>query len=157
MPGRPRPTGVVLILLCLMYGITYIDRVNVSTAAAVFGKELDLSNTQVGFVFSAFAYPYLLFQIIGGWVGDRFGARLALTVAGVIWSVGTLMTGLAGSLTIDDRRASGARVRRRRDVSGGDARDVGLDACRSGAASRRASRIRRRGSATPSRRRWWWR
>jgi MFS family permease len=99
MPGRPRPTGVVLFLLCLMYGITYIDRVNVSTAAAVFGKELNLSNTQVGFVFSAFAYPYLLFQIFGGWVGDRFGARLALTVAGVVWSVGTLMTGLAGSLT----------------------------------------------------------
>src|SRR5690349_20722820 len=94
---RPRPTGVVLFLLCLMYGITYIDRVNVSTAASVFGKDLHLSNTQVGFVFSAFAYPYLLFQIFGGWVGDRFGARRALTVAGVIWSAGTLMTGLAGS------------------------------------------------------------
>jgi MFS family permease len=99
MARRARPTGVVLILLCLMYGITYVDRVNVSTASAVFGKELHLSNTQVGFVFSAFAYPYLLFQVFGGWVGDRFGARLALTVAGVIWSVGTIMTGLAGSLT----------------------------------------------------------
>ena len=96
---RLRPTGVVLFLLCLMYGITYIDRVNVSTAAAVFGKELHLSNAQIGFVFSAFAYPYLLFQILGGWVGDRFGARIALTVAGVIWSIGTIMTGLAGSLT----------------------------------------------------------
>jgi len=30
-------------------------------------------NTQVGLVFSAFAYPYLIFQIIGGWVSDRFG------------------------------------------------------------------------------------
>ena len=96
---RPRPTAVVLGLLCLMYGITYIDRVNVSTAAAVFRQELHLSNTQVGFVFSAFAYPYLLFQIFGGWVGDRFGARLALTIAGVIWSAGTVMTGLAGSFT----------------------------------------------------------
>jgi len=99
MSRRARPTGIVLFLLCLMYGITYIDRVNVSTAATVFGKEFNLSNTQVGFVFSAFAYPYLIFQIIGGWVGDRFGARLALTVAGVVWSAGTLMTGLAGSLT----------------------------------------------------------
>ena len=96
---RLRSTGVVLFLLCLMYGITYIDRVNVSTASAVFGKELHLSNAQVGFVFSAFAYPYLLFQILGGWVGDRFGARIALTVAGVIWSIGTILTGLAGSLT----------------------------------------------------------
>ena len=69
------PTTVVLFMLCLMYGITYIDRVNVSTAAAVFRRELNLSNTQVGLVFSAFAYPYLIFQILGGWVGDRFGAR----------------------------------------------------------------------------------
>lgn len=81
-----------------MYGITYIDRVNVSTAAGAFQDELHLSHTQVGFVFSVFAYPYLLFQIFGGWVGDRFGARVALTVAGVIWSAGTVMTGLAGSL-----------------------------------------------------------
>jgi MFS family permease len=94
---RLRPTTIVLTLLCLMYGITYIDRVNVSTAAAVFRQELHLTNTQVGFVFSAFAYPYLLFQIFGGWVGDRFGARMALTVAGLIWSAGTVMTGLAGS------------------------------------------------------------
>ena len=100
---RPRkilgPTTIVLFLLCLMYGITYIDRVNVSTAAAVFRKELNLSNTQVGLVFSAFAYPYLVFQILGGWVGDRFGARFALTVAGVIWSAATVLMGTVGSLT----------------------------------------------------------
>jgi MFS family permease len=96
--SRVRPTTGVLFLLCLMYAITYIDRVNVSTAATVFRQELHLSNTQVGFVFSAFAYPYLLFQIFGGYVGDRFGARMALTIAGVIWSAGTIFTGLAGSL-----------------------------------------------------------
>jgi sugar phosphate permease len=94
-----RPTTMVLVLLCLMYAITYIDRVNVSTAAAVFRKELNLTNTQVGLVFSAFAYPYLVFQIIGGWVGDRFGARRALTVAGLIWGAATLLTGLVTSLT----------------------------------------------------------
>ena len=62
-------TRIVLVLLCLMYFITYIDRVNVSTAASAFKQEFGLSNTQVGFVFSAFAYPYLVFQIIGGWLG----------------------------------------------------------------------------------------
>ena len=96
--SRVRPTTGVLSLLCLMYAITYIDRVNVSTAATVFRQELHLSNTQVGFVFSAFAYPYLLFQIFGGYIGDRFGARMALTIAGLIWSAGTILTGLAGSL-----------------------------------------------------------
>jgi MFS family permease len=97
---RIPPTTTVLVMLCVMYGITYVDRVNVSTAAAVFRKELNLTNTQVGLVFSAFAYPYLVFQIIGGWIGDRFGARMALTFAGVIWSSATLLTGLVGSLTM---------------------------------------------------------
>src|SRR6202030_1739486 len=99
---RPRAfsaTTVVLILICLMYGITYIDRVNVSTAASVFQKDLHLTNVQVGLVFSAFAYPYLVFQIIGGWVSDRFGARLTLTVSAVIWAVATLLTGLVSGLS----------------------------------------------------------
>jgi len=92
-------TTTVLILICLMYGITYIDRVNVSTASSVFQRDLHLSNMQVGLVFSAFAYPYLIFQIIGGWVSDRFGARLTLTVSAVIWAAATLLTGLASGLS----------------------------------------------------------
>ena len=91
-------TSVVLFLICVMYGITYVDRVNVSTSAAVFKQDLHLSNTQVGLVFSAFAYPYLLFQIFGGWVSDRFGARKALTISAVIWGGATLLTGLVNTL-----------------------------------------------------------
>jgi MFS family permease len=91
-----RATTRVLLLLCVMYLITYVDRVNVSTAAGAFGSELKLSHTQVGFVFSAFAYPYLIFQVIGGWVGDRFGPRRTLTICAVIWAGATVLTGLAG-------------------------------------------------------------
>jgi sugar phosphate permease len=90
---------IVLFLICLMYGITYIDRNNVSTVAPIFERDLHLSNTQIGLVYSAFAYPYLLFQIIGGWVSDRFGARIGLTVCGVIWASATLLTGAVSSLT----------------------------------------------------------
>jgi MFS family permease len=81
-----------------MYFITYMDRVNVSTAAIEFGKEFHLSNTQVGFVFSAFAYPYLIFQVIGGWLGDRFGPRRTLTLCSIIWAGATLLTGFATGL-----------------------------------------------------------
>jgi len=93
-----RPTNVVLTLLCLMYLINYIVRVNVSTASAAFQPELHFTNTQLGLIFSAFGYPYLLFQVIGGWVSDRFGARRALTVFSVIWALATLLLGFANSL-----------------------------------------------------------
>jgi MFS family permease len=93
-----RSTTRVLGLLCAMYFITYVDRVNVSTAAIEFGKDFHLSNTQIGLVFSAFAYPYLIFQIIGGWVGDRFGPRRTLTICSLIWAVATVLTGLATGL-----------------------------------------------------------
>jgi MFS family permease len=96
-PRIPAPS-MVLGLLCAMYFINYIVRVNVSTAAAVFQPELHLTNTQVGLIFSAFAYPYLCFQIVGGWVADKFGARKALTVFAVMWSAATVLMGLTHSL-----------------------------------------------------------
>src|SRR5437879_1177844 len=89
-------TNIVLFLLCLMYLITYIDRVNISTAAVDIRKEFNLSNTDLGLIFSAFAYPYAVFQIIGGWVGDNFGPRRTLFACGLIWAVATILTGFAG-------------------------------------------------------------
>src|SRR2546422_2192607 len=96
--NKPRATTTVLGLLCVMYLITYVDRVNIATAAPEIRRELRLSNTQLGFVLSAFAYPYLLFQIFGGWIGDRFGPRKTLFLCGVIWAAATILTGLAGTL-----------------------------------------------------------
>ena len=90
--------GIVLGLLCVMYLITYVDRVNVATAASEIRRDLGLSNTQLGLVFSAFAYPYLLFQIFGGWVGDRFGPRRTLFVCGVVWATATILTGVSSGL-----------------------------------------------------------
>jgi MFS family permease len=88
----------VLLILCLMYLILYVDRVNISTAAPLIKAELDLSNTELGLVFSAFAYPYALFQLIGGYFGDKFGARLTLCVSGLIVCVATAATGAVGGL-----------------------------------------------------------
>ncbi|RXZ36637.1 MFS transporter [Oxalobacteraceae bacterium CAVE-383] len=97
-PLRFRATTIVLLMLCLMYFITYLDRVNVSTAAAGFGKDFNLSKTEIGLVFSAFAYPYLVFQIIGGWVSDKFGAKRTLIYCGILWACATILTGFAGGL-----------------------------------------------------------
>jgi len=81
-----------------MYPITYVDRVNIATAANEIKRELALSNTQLAFVLSAFGYPYVLFQIFGGWLGDRVGARRTLFLCGVVWASATILTGFAGSL-----------------------------------------------------------
>ena len=86
-------------LLCLMYLITYVDRVNIATAATEIRRELALSNTQLAFILSAFGYPYIVFQIFGGWLGDRVGPRRTLFVCGLIWAAATILTGFAGSLT----------------------------------------------------------
>ncbi len=66
MMRRLSVSNTVLLIICLMYLILYVDRVNISTAAPLIKAELDLSNTQLGLAFSAFAYPYALFQLIGG-------------------------------------------------------------------------------------------
>ena len=95
---KPLSTEIVLGLLCLMYLITYIDRVNIATAASSIRRDLSLSNTQLGLVLSAFGYPYIFFQVFGGWVGDRFGPRRTLFLCGLVWTAATILTGLAGSL-----------------------------------------------------------
>jgi MFS family permease len=92
---RLRAPGVVLGLLCVMYFILYVDRVNIATVAPLVRADLTLSNTQLGLVFSAFAIPYAVFQLIGGWIGDRWGARLTLTACCAIVAAATVLTGAA--------------------------------------------------------------
>jgi MFS family permease len=49
----------------------------------------------LGLAFSAFAIPYALFQLIGGWIGDKLGPRLALSACCVLVGVSTMLTGAA--------------------------------------------------------------
>jgi len=88
----------MLFLLCLMYFIAYIDRVNISVAAPALRHELGLTPIQLGFVFSAFAYPYAGMQIVGGWLSDRFGPRRVLAILSLLWASATIMTGLSWSV-----------------------------------------------------------
>jgi sugar phosphate permease len=105
--GQPTPsqlvfsstTLMVLLMVCLMYALTYIDRINMNTAGPVMRKELHLDDAQLGWVFSAFGWAYLALQVWGGWVSDRFGARRALTFCGIVWAGSTMLIGTAGSFT----------------------------------------------------------
>jgi sugar phosphate permease len=95
---RPTAANRVLWLLCLMYLILYIDRVNIATAAPDMRRDLGLSNADYGWAVSAFAIPYAAFQLIGGWLGDRVGARRTLSVGGLIVCAATALTGAVSRL-----------------------------------------------------------
>ena len=87
----------ILLLISLMYLITYLDRVNISTAAPVISKEFGFDKITLGAIFSAFVWAYALFQVPGGWLGDRLGPRRILTAIVTYWSVMTAATAMAGS------------------------------------------------------------
>jgi sugar phosphate permease len=95
---RVKTRHIILGVMCLMYFISYIDRVNIAVAGPLIRHEMGLTTMQLGLVFSAFAYPYAVMQIVGGWLADRFGPKLVLTVLSLIWGVATLTTGFAGSV-----------------------------------------------------------
>ncbi|WP_413733899.1 MFS transporter [Sodalis sp. RH21] len=91
-----KKSSKILALFCAMSFLMYIDRVNLSASAGLIKNELGLNNTELGIIFSAFAYTYAIFQIIGGWFCDRFGARKTLIICGSIWVVATVATGFVG-------------------------------------------------------------
>lgn len=98
MKYRIKTRHIILGVMCLMYFIAYIDRVNIAVAGPLIRHEMGLSNTELGLIFSAFAYPYAVMQILGGWMSDKFGPKKVLLVLSLIWGVSTLATGFAGSV-----------------------------------------------------------
>jgi MFS family permease len=78
-----------------MYFLYFVDRVSISTVAPLIKADLNISNTQLGLAFSAFAIPYAVFQLIGGWIGDRLGPRLTLAICCAIVGTSTVLLGAA--------------------------------------------------------------
>ena len=83
--------------------ITYVDRVGISVAVPLIREDLKLSPIQMGWALSAFGWAYALFEIPGGWLGDRIGPRRVLMRIVLWWSFFTAATGWAfsaGSLVV---------------------------------------------------------
>lgn len=74
----------------------YIVRVNVSTAGPLLMSEFHLSQIEMGRIFSAFLLGYALFQVPGGALADRWGARRVLTVAAWLWVAVTVALSFVG-------------------------------------------------------------
>lgn len=93
-----RPTHVrhiVLGLTVAAYMITYMDRQILAVARPVIREELGISLVMMGWITFSFRIAYALFQIPGGWLGDRIGARRALAIIVTWWSIFTGFTAMA--------------------------------------------------------------
>jgi MFS family permease len=93
-----RATRNFIIILCVMHVMLFVDRVNLAAAAETIKSDLGLTNIQLGIAFSAFNYAYAPFQLVGGWISDRFGSRRTLAVCALAWAVTTMATGAVGGL-----------------------------------------------------------
>jgi sugar phosphate permease len=92
-PSRGR--WYILLIISIMYLITYLDRVNISTAAPLISKEFGFDKVTMGFIFSAFVWAYAMFQVPGGWLSDKLGARGVLASIVTYWSILTALTATA--------------------------------------------------------------
>jgi MFS transporter, ACS family, glucarate transporter len=98
-PPTPSPARLIdrrviaVLFVCTLSLVTYIDRVAMSQAAPFVAHDFNLTPVQVGWVFSAFGIAYALFEIPGGWLGDRIGPRPVLTRIVLWWTFFTAATG----------------------------------------------------------------
>lgn len=79
--------GVVIVFLFLAGVINYLDRSALSIAAPFIQDDLSLTATEMGIIFSSFSVGYAIFNFLGGMASDKYGAKLTLFVAMIVWSL----------------------------------------------------------------------
>ena len=97
-PGLPKRINLV-ILFFVANMICYMDRVNISVTAPVIMKEFGWNEAALGMILSSFFVGYTILQIPGGWLADRFGGRRILSLGVLWWSLFTLLTPIAKTVT----------------------------------------------------------
>jgi ACS family sodium-dependent inorganic phosphate cotransporter len=90
----------VVILLCAAVFISYADRTNISVGAIAMQAQFGWSDTQKGFVLSAFFIGYLPLMIASGALVNRYGGRIILGIAVIWWSTFTALTPRAALLSL---------------------------------------------------------
>jgi len=104
--GRGLPIRYLLVAwILVLSAVAYLDRTNVSIAGVHIGKEFNIDNAHLGWIFSAFLVGYACFQIPGGVLARRFGSRRLLAVSVTWWAIFIALTafippGVKGALLI---------------------------------------------------------
>ena len=86
-------------VMWFMLLVNYMERTAMSFSGPSIMKELSITPSQFGVILSSFSFGYLLAQIPGGILADRFGAKLLLVVSPVLWA---LFTGVVGLVSVVD-------------------------------------------------------
>jgi len=87
---------LIVFMLFVLTAINYADRASMSFAAPFIQKEYGLTAGELGWVLSAFGWSYVIFQIPGGWLLDRFGSKRVYVTAVILWSIATALQGAIG-------------------------------------------------------------
>jgi D-galactonate transporter len=99
---RPRGKNVrwtIVAVLTLLSIVNYLDRGNLSIAAPLIMKDLNISPAKMGFILSSFVWPYAIMNLPSGWAVDRYGTKILMTISVAIWSIISVLTGFARSVT----------------------------------------------------------
>lgn len=94
-----KPTRVRWAIVAMLFFATtvnYADRATLSIAGTALAKDLKLDPVGMGYVFSAFGWAYVIGQLPGGWLLDRFGSKKVYIVSLLTWSSFTFLQGFVG-------------------------------------------------------------
>ncbi|MFK0086914.1 MFS transporter [Pseudomonas sp. NPDC090755] len=91
---------LILFMLFIVTTINYADRATISIAGSSLQKDLGIDAVTLGYIFSAFGWAYVLGQIPGGWLLDRFGSKKVYALSIFTWSAFTVLQGFVGYLPV---------------------------------------------------------
>ncbi|CAG9206604.1 galactarate/glucarate/glycerate transporter GudP [Paraburkholderia sabiae] len=97
---RTRIRYGIVAMLFLVTAINYADRATLSMAGTSMSKDLGLDAVAMGFIFSAFGWSYVIGQLPGGWLLDRFGSKRVYAASIFIWSLFTILQGTVSFLSV---------------------------------------------------------
>ncbi len=87
-------------MIFIVSTLNYASRATLSIAGPAASKQLGIDAKQLGYLFSAFGWTYVIAQVPGGWLLDRFGSRNVYAASVLLWSVFTFLQGYAGAFGI---------------------------------------------------------
>lgn len=97
---RSRTRFLILAMVFIVTTVNYADRATLSITGPAMRQEFGFTDVQMGYMFSAFSWAYVLAQIPGGWLLDRFGARRMYAASIFSWSLFTLLQSTLGAVAL---------------------------------------------------------